>query len=185
MPRLSLTTSALTLSATIALAACGQQGGGDKVARGKYLVTIAACGDCHTPGALMGKPDTNRLLGGSDVGFGVPGLGVFYPSNLTPDPETGIGKWTEDEIVTALRTGKRPDGRELAPVMPWMSLASLTDDDAHAIATYLKSLPPTANKVPGPFGPSEKPTAPYQDTIMPETTTPAPTGDQAPPATPQ
>jgi len=61
------------------------------VARGKYLVTIAACNDCHTPGYFLGKPDMARFLGGSDVGFEIPGLGIFYPPNLTPDGKTGLG----------------------------------------------------------------------------------------------
>jgi hypothetical protein len=62
------------------------------------------------------------------------------------------------QIVAALQTGKRPDGRELAPIMPWRAFANLTKDDATAIAMYLKSIPPVKHKVPGPFGPSEKPT---------------------------
>jgi hypothetical protein len=104
-------------------------------------------------------PDTNRFLAGQEVGFEIPGLGVFHPPNLTPDPETGLGSWTEAQIVTALTTGVRPDGRQLAPIMPWMHYASLTADDAMAIAVYLKSLPAVVNKVPGPFGPNETPTA--------------------------
>ena len=126
--------------------------------RGKYLVSIAGCNDCHTPGYFFGKPEMNRYLGGSEVGFEIPGLGVFHGPNLTPDPETGLGKWSIGQIVTALQTGKRPDGRELAPIMPWRAFASFTKDDAIAIAVFLKSLPAIKNKVPGPFGPSEKPT---------------------------
>lgn len=123
--------------------------------RGKYLVTIMGCTDCHTPGHFLGQPDISRFLGGSDVGFEIPGLGTFYGANLTPDLDTGIGAWTEAEIVTALRTGVRPDGRQLAPAMPWMGYAALTDDDAGAIAAYLKTLPAVAHDVPGPFGPGE------------------------------
>jgi mono/diheme cytochrome c family protein len=130
----------------------------DPVERGRYLVTIMACTDCHTPGYFLGMPDMNRFLGGQQVGFEIPGLGVFHPPNLTPDPETGLGNWTEAQIVTALTTGVRPDGRQLAPAMPWMHYANLTPDDAMAIAVYLKSLTPVVNKVPGPFGPNETPT---------------------------
>jgi hypothetical protein len=83
---------------------------------------------------------------------------VFHGPNLTPDPDTGIGKWSVDQIVTALQTGKRPDGRELAPIMPWRAFANLTKEDVTAIAVFLRSLPPVTNKVPGPFGPNEKPT---------------------------
>ena len=122
------------------------------VDRGEYLVSISGCGDCHTPGHFLGQPDMDRFLGGSDVGFEIPGLGTFYGPNLTPDPETGLGDWTEAEIVTALTTGVRPDGRQLAPAMPWMGFANLTDEDANAIAAYLKTLPAVSNKVAGPFG---------------------------------
>jgi mono/diheme cytochrome c family protein len=129
-----------------------------QVERGKYLVTLGSCTDCHTPGFFFGKPDMARYLGGSEVGFEIPGLGVFHGPNLTPDGETGIGNWTVAQIVTAIQTGKRADGRELAPIMPWRALANLTKDDATAIAVFLKSIPPVKNKVPGPFGPNDKAT---------------------------
>ena len=140
------------------------------VERGKYLVTLGGCTDCHTPGYFFGKPDTPRYLGGSEVGFEIPGLGVFHGPNLTPDDETGLGRWSEQDIVTALQTGKRPDGRELAPIMPWRALASLTPADVEAIAAYLKTLPPVKNKVPGPFGPSEKPSSFVMKIVPPEST---------------
>jgi len=130
----------------------------DPVARGSYLVVTALCTDCHTPGFFFGKPDEKRFLGGSDVGFEIPGLGVFHGPNLTPDKETGLGNWSTEEIITAFQTGVRPDRRILAPIMPWKAFAQLTRDDAMAIAAYLKSLAPVRNKVLGPFGPTEKPT---------------------------
>ena len=65
------------------------------IARGKYLVAIASCNDCHTPGYFLGKPDMARFLGGSEVGFEMPGLGVFHGPNLTPDKATGLGNWTD------------------------------------------------------------------------------------------
>jgi mono/diheme cytochrome c family protein len=177
-------TAASALLFAASLAAC-EQDGGDKVPRGKYLVTVISCGDCHTPGALMGKPDMTRNLAGSDIGFFVPESGYFYGPNLTPDKATGLGKWSEDEIVTAIRTGKRPDGRMLSPVMPWKSFASLTDDDARAIATYLKSLAPISNKVPGPFGAHETPTSFYMPVLAPSPpAASAPTVNDAPPVTP-
>jgi mono/diheme cytochrome c family protein len=129
-----------------------------QVERGKYLVQFGGCTDCHTPGHFMGHPDMGRFLGGSDVGFGIPGHGVFVGPNLTPDKETGLGNWSAQQIVNAITTGQRPDGRILAPVMPWRGFAVLTKPDALAIAAYLKSLPPVSNKVPGPFGPGDKPT---------------------------
>jgi mono/diheme cytochrome c family protein len=140
------------------------------VERGKYLVTLSGCMDCHTPGYFFGKPDMARFLGGSEVGFEIPGLGIFHGPNLTPDKDTGIGTWSEQDIVTAMQTGKRPDGRELAPIMPWRAFANLTPADAKAIAAYLKSLPPVKNKVPGPFGPSEKSPSFVMKVVAPETT---------------
>jgi len=128
-----------------------------QVDRGRYLVQLGGCTDCHTPGNFLGHPDLKRYLGGSDVGFGIPKLGTFVPPNLTPDRETGLGNWTEQQIVTAITTGVRPDGRVLALVMPWQGLSHLTKPDALAIAAFLKSLPPVTNKVPGPFGPNETP----------------------------
>jgi mono/diheme cytochrome c family protein len=88
------------------------------VARGKYLVTLTGCNDCHTPGYFLGKPEMARFLGGSEVGFEMPGLGVFHGPNLTPDKATGLGNWADAQIVTAIQQGKRPDGRTLAPIMP-------------------------------------------------------------------
>lgn len=140
-----------------------------RVARGQYLVTFGGCNDCHTPGYFFGKPDMNRMLGGSDVGFELPGLGVFHGPNLTPDPETGLGKWSAQEIATAITTGKRPDGRVLAPIMPWHAFAKLTRNDVDAIVAFLKSLPPVSNQVPGPFGPSEKPTSFVMKIVPPDT----------------
>lgn len=145
-----------------------------QVQRGKYLVSIIPCTDCHTPGTFLGKPDMQRYLGGSDVGFEVPGMGIFYGPNLTPDDETGLGKWTKEQIATAITTGKRPDGRILAPPMPVQSFKHLTHADALAIAAYLKSLPPVKNKVPGPFGPNEKPTSFVYQVLPPDKYVPTP-----------
>lgn len=136
------------------------------VARGQYLVRIGGCGDCHTPGYFLGKADTSRYLGGSDVGFRIP-PGTFVGPNLTPDDETGLGKWSIDEIATAITKGTRPDGRMLSEVMPWKDFAHLTDADAKAIAVYLKSLPPVSHKVPGPLGPEEKPNFPVLTVVAP------------------
>ena len=138
-----------------------------KVARGKYIVTLAGCSDCHTPGVFSGTPDMARYLGGSDTGFALPGAGVFVGQNLTPDVETGIGSWSIAQIISALREGKRPDGTVLMGVMPWASFASLTDEDALAVATFLKSLPPVKNKIAGPFGPNDKPTVSVSATLTP------------------
>lgn len=143
------------------------------VERGKYLVTIAGCNDCHTPGYFLGKPDMSRFLGGSEVGFDVPGLGTFYGPNITPDKDTGIGNWSNAQVLAALQTGVRPDGRLLAPIMPWHAFASLTQSDASAIVAYLRSLPPVKNKVPGPFGPTETPTSFVMKIVPPPAAAPA------------
>jgi mono/diheme cytochrome c family protein len=150
------------------MAFAGHAGAQTLVERGRYLATLGACMDCHTPGYFFGKPDMSRYLGGSEVGFEIPGLGVFYGSNLTPDKETGLGNWTDGEILTALQAGVRPDGRMLVPIMPWRALASLTKDDALALVAYLRSLPPVKNKAPGPFGPSEKPTSFVMKIVPPD-----------------
>lgn len=182
---MTIQTSAWTLpviavAGAAVLAACGPSAptAGDKVKRGEYLVALAACSDCHTPGALLGKPEMDKVFSGGSVGLQIAELGTFFPPNLTSDEATGLGKWSEDDIVKAVRTGVRPDGRQIAPVMPYSSYAKLTDEDAYAMAAYLKSLAPISNKVLGPFGPNETPTGPYQPTIFP------PAAPEAPPATP-
>ena len=158
-PALVVATCVLTVGALLTFYWDAQAADRAEILRGKYLVTQGLCTDCHTPGYFFGKPDDARFLGGSEVGFEIPGLGVFHGPNLTPDNETGLGTWSKQDIVTALRTGIRPDGRGLAPIMPWRAFAELTESDREAIAAYLKSVPAVSNKVPGPFGPSETPTS--------------------------
>lgn len=137
MPLLTKHSPFLLVFAIVAVASFSVQAADPNVERGKYLVTVMSCTDCHTPGALLGKPDTKRNLGGSEVGFALPDLGVFYGANLTPDKATGLGNWTIDEIAGAIRTGKHSDGRKLAPIMPVSSYRHLTPADALAIAAYL------------------------------------------------
>lgn len=165
------------ISATI-LAALGTvvpaRSDDSQITRGKYLVSIIGCSDCHTPGTFLGKPDMSRYLGGSDVGFEIPGLGVFYGANLTPDKETGLGAWSTAEIATALTTGKRPDGRILAPAMPVEDFKNLTPADAQSIAAYLQTIPATKNKVPGPFGIGQKPTSFIYQVLPPDKYRPTP-----------
>lgn len=140
----------------------------DKIKRGAYLAAIMDCTGCHTPGALIGQPDMQRFLAGSNVGFEIPGLGIFYPPNLTSDAETGLGRWSEADIVKAVRTGERPDGRVLVPIMPYHSYGKLTDADARALAAYLKSLPPLRHQAPAMVGASETATAPYLTLVVPK-----------------
>jgi mono/diheme cytochrome c family protein len=137
------------------------------VERGKYLATLSGCKDCHTPGGMLGSPDEKRWLGGSDVGFGDPASGVWVGGNLTPDPETGLGKWTRAQIVAALTKGETPNGRKLSEIMPWPALSHLRAEDADAIAAYLQSLPPVKNAVPGPFKAGETPSVPYVSAVIP------------------
>ena len=133
----------------------------DPIARGRYLVTIMSCNDCHTPGYFYGAPDTSRRLSGSDLGWVGP-WGVVRARNLTPDSSTGIGTWTSEQIVHALRTGNTPDGSQLAPIMPWLNYSSILDEaDAMAIAAYLKSLPPVTHKNLDRIPPDQKPTGAF------------------------
>jgi hypothetical protein len=152
----------------------------DRVARGKYLVDIIGCTDCHTPW-IMGEegpvPDMTRFLAGhpqgSTVDLTVPlpaetwagawtesftafkgPWGVSFTRNLTPDDDTGLGTWTEQEFIDTLRNGRqRGIGRELLPPMPWPNFAKATDEDLKAIWAYLQSLPVVSNRVPDPIPP--------------------------------
>jgi mono/diheme cytochrome c family protein len=115
--------------------------------RGAYLVTaVAHCGECHTPRNWLGAPDERRFLAGTPTGPD----GKKVP-NITPDPDTGIGNWSEDDIVTLLATGQTPDfdfaGGAMAEVVK--STARLTEEDRRAIAVYLKSLPPVQSQKKG------------------------------------
>lgn len=114
--------------------------------RGDYLVNgIANCGNCHSPhhqdGTLSGP-----ALSGGDAIFGE-GF-TAYPPNITPDRGTGLGGWTEDQIVVALREGRTPSGASLRPPMPVPFYRAMSDRDAHAIAVYLRSLAPVEHTVP-------------------------------------
>ncbi len=127
-----------------------------QIERGKYLVTLASCNDCHTPGFFLGKPDMSKYLGGSDVAFEIPGLGAFAGRNITPDKETGIGNWTDAQIAAAITTGKRPDGRQLAPIMPYHAFSYMTKEDVAAVIAFLHNIPAVKHEVVGPFKPGEK-----------------------------
>jgi mono/diheme cytochrome c family protein len=124
------------------------------VDRGEYLVELLGCGTCHTEGALVGEPDMTKSLAGSAIGIAYtnplenryPGI-VFAP-NLTPDRDTGIGRWTDDEIAEAVRAGLGRHGPRRILVMPWQGYTKISDDDAWAIVGYLQSLEPIENEVP-------------------------------------
>jgi mono/diheme cytochrome c family protein len=115
--------------------------------RGAYLVNgIAGCGNCHTPKDRAGRAVAGKELSGG-FEFDDPDIGHIVPPNITPDPETGIGKWSEAQIVTAMRDGKRPDGTIIGPPMPIPVYSRLSVSDARAIAAYLRSVKPIRNAV--------------------------------------
>ena len=118
------------------------------VKRGEYLTHIEMCGLCHTQVStdMRYSGDDYYLAGG--MGISVYPHGVFVSRNLTPDPETGLGNWTEKQIADAIRNGRSPDRALNLWGMPWMFLHGLSQDDALAIAGYLKTLPPVVNKIP-------------------------------------
>jgi hypothetical protein len=139
----------------------------EEVAHGKYLVTLLGCSICHTDGALVGEPDLELVLAGSRTGIAYSNPlveknpGVVYPSNITPDLETGIGSWSLDQIITMIRAGTKSHGGQSIPVMPFPEYAKIEMNDAHAIAVYLKSLAPVAHKVPANVAPGQRATAPF------------------------
>ncbi len=153
----------------------------EPVDRGAYLVTVGGCHDCHTPkifGAEEPELDTTRLLAGHPAEEAIPAIpegviapdrwgaitnnhltawagpwGVSYSANLTPD-STGLGDWTEENFIQAMRTGKHAGvGRPILPPMPWFNYGKLSDEDLRAVFAYLKSLPPVSNQVPAPIPP--------------------------------
>ncbi len=152
------------------------------VERGKYLVEMIGCHDCHSPKNFTPEgipmPDMSKQLSGytgvklpvdpramtpgygylmaSDLTAFAGPWGVSYAANLTPDEQTGIGLWTEDIFVATIRNGKHMGaGRQILPPMPWMYYKLATDEDLKAIFAYLKSIPPIKNAVPAPVGPQD------------------------------
>ena len=146
-----------------------------QVERGKYLVGITGCHDCHSPkinAALA--PDMDRPLSGRPATTPVPAAtkteihasldftafggpwGQSVAANLTPDGTTGIGtRYNEAAFVSAMRTGKKPNGTMMAPPMPNIVYQNMTDDDLKAIFAYLRQIPAVKNKVPDPLPPAQ------------------------------
>ena len=156
------------------------------VERGKYMVTVGGCNDCHTPKKLgpngpepdmtkelSGNPSTEKLapvpagliapgkyltVVNNHLGAWVGPWGVSFAMNLTPDKTTGLGSWTEEMFVNALRSGKHQGtGRPILPPMPWNWYRNMTDEDLKGIFAYLQSLPPINNPIPDPLPPDKIP----------------------------
>lgn len=147
MPRIARHAAlAASLLIPSVMAAMPAVAGGAPLERGTYLMeSIVACGNCHTPRGPDGPLAGMELAGGLEVSL--PGF-VAYAPNITPDEETGIGGWTDAEIITAIREGKRPDGSLIGPPMPIGMYRGLSDGDVRAIVAYLRQVKPVHNEVP-------------------------------------
>jgi mono/diheme cytochrome c family protein len=151
--------AALACAALFASAALAQE---ERLARGRYLVEgIAACGNCHSARDAKGQVIPQRGMSGGMV-FDTPGFRAVAP-NITPDPETGIGKWTDAQLGKAIREGVRPDGTIIGPPMPIEFLRVMSDDDLAAVVAYLRAQAPVRNaaaksqykiKLPPSYGPA-------------------------------
>ena len=139
----------------------------EQLQRGRYMVGLLGCGSCHTDGALVGNVNQSRLLAGSHTGiaYSSPFIddfpGIVYPPNLTPDLETGLGSWTMDRLVQMIRVGTADHSSRSLPVMPWPAFVNITEEDAFAIAAYLKSLTPVRHQVPSNVSRGQRSIAPY------------------------
>lgn len=128
--------------------ACAQTGSADELLeRGTYLErAIVACGNCHTPMGPDGPLPGMELAGGLEISE--PGLLTAYTPNITPDVETGIGGWSDEELIRAIREGVHPDGSIIRPPMPIVHYRGMSDRDVRAIVAYVRSVPPVRNEVP-------------------------------------
>jgi len=125
------------------------------LARGQYLVNMLGCGRCHTEGYLTGNEATGPYLAGSKIGIAYTAYseddthpGIVFPSNLSGDDETGLGTWSEEEIVRAMTAGISQGGHERLIVMPWPNYNALSQSDLTAIARFLKAMPAIEYPVP-------------------------------------
>jgi mono/diheme cytochrome c family protein len=124
----------------------------ERLERGSYLVNnVMSCGACHTTKIdkknFLSGESTDSVLGGNYVELEKQGWKLWIP-NITPDVETGIGSWTDDQIMRAIRDGIRNDDKLLFPMMPFGSYQHLSDEDARSVVVYLRSVPPVKNKRP-------------------------------------
>lgn len=178
---LSLAVCVVALVATYAFGADDAKQA--QVERGRHLVMTSGCTDCHTPwkmGPNGPEPDWERNLSGHPQDLQMPPApppqgpwlgsysstftawsgpwGVSFTANITPDKETGIGEWTEENFVQSIRSGKHMGkGRAILPPMPYPVYNNMPDEDLKAIYAYLMSIPPIKNKVPEPVAPPAPP----------------------------
>ena len=154
--------------------------GSDNVQRGQYLITTGGCGDCHTPMKMSKtgpEPDMSRMLSGHPQALVMPPApklpagpwlvvssasntawagpwGVSFTANLTPDAESGLGRWTLRQFLDTMRTGRHLGvGRPVLPPMPIPAYKNFSDEDLGAMFSYLKSIPAVKNRVPDPVPP--------------------------------
>lgn len=181
----SVSTGVFLLLAVAIVGATGQVKPNERlIKRGEFLVKVGGCNDCHTPlkmGPNGPEPDMTRMLSGHPQDMAMPPApsstsgawmgsfsstmtawsgpwGVSFTRNLTPDKETGLGNWTEQNFIATLRTGRRMGkGREILPPMPISSFKVMTDNDLRAIFAYLRSIPAVRNRVPEPLPPAGPP----------------------------
>jgi mono/diheme cytochrome c family protein len=176
---------AVAVAATVAVvlparAQAGATPAADKVERGRYLVTTSGCHDCHTPWVVGPKgpePDMTRALSGHPQDMELPPppkpegpwivaaagsntawagpWGISFTANLTPDRETGLGKWTLRNFVETIRSGRHMGrGRPVLPPMPVQVYRNWTDADFEAVFSYLQTVPAISNRVPEPVPPA-------------------------------
>jgi hypothetical protein len=171
-------TAALTLASILTIGCTKSETAAreESIERGKYLVTVMDCNGCHTP-FVNGEADMTRMLSGHPWELKItkapapPGgpwvisvthtntawagpWGVTFTPNLTPDENTGMGIWTEQMFIDAIRKGRHMGvSREILPPMPWRMQAKLTDEDLKAIYAYLRTIPAISNRVPEPIDP--------------------------------
>jgi mono/diheme cytochrome c family protein len=124
----------------------------DKKAYGGYLAKLGVCWECHSLGKTGPSDDEDRLMAGSRLALSEPVYGKVYARNLTPDKETGLGKYSAEQIKQSLKTGRRLDGKVMAPPMSVIipHLSTWTEEDLDALVTYLVSLKPIKYQVPEP-----------------------------------
>lgn len=139
--------NAALLAALLATVALGSAHAQTRIERGRYLAqSIVACGNCHTPQGPNGPLAGMELAGGLQLDH--PPLFTAYSANITPHMTSGIGAWSDAQIIAAIREGRRPDGTLIGAPMPIELYRSLSDADVQALVAYLRSVPAVDNKPP-------------------------------------